>query len=187
MLNAAFNADGISVRTISPKTTLNAAQATASSGALAITIDRLVPALGIPGVPALELPGQAPVILGTPDLPTHTEILIGEARVGVNATAIPDLAGLVPETVLPDLGPGPIVSGDEFSSVTGAGSSLEGALNVPPSQSGGGELALQPTASGATGKGVPIGWVIVGIFGAFVACGPLLGYARWQLLEGRHR
>jgi hypothetical protein len=174
------------VRTISPKTTLFGAQATASSGALAITIDRLVPALGIPGVPALELPGAPPVILGTPDLPTHTEILLGEARVGVNATAIPSLGGLVPEPILPDLGPGPIVSGDEFSSVTGAGSSAQSALNAPAqSQSGGAQVALQPT--GATGKGVPIGWVIVGIFGAFAASGPLLGYARWQLLEGRHR
>ncbi len=34
---------------------------------------------------------------------------------------------------------------------------------------------------------MPVGWVIVGIFGAFVVSGPLLGYARWQLLEGRHR
>ena len=38
---------------------------------------------------ALELPGAPPVALGTPDLPTHTQILIGEARIAVNATARP--------------------------------------------------------------------------------------------------
>jgi hypothetical protein len=37
----------------------------------------------------------------------------------------------------------------------------------------------------APGSPVPIGWILIGLALCIVAIGPLLGYARWQLLEGR--
>jgi hypothetical protein len=187
MVNALLATDGLTVRTISPKTTIDGAAATSSAGALAISIDRLIPAIGVPGVPALEIPGAAPVILGTPDLPVHIDVLIGEARVSVAATQIPSFdIGLTAPT-LPDLSGPTSVSADQFSSVSGPGASVDAALSAPPApaESGGAELAIRPTSDQARGKGIPIGWVIVGVFGAFALSGPLLGYARWQLLEGR--
>jgi hypothetical protein len=189
MVNGLLNTDGIRVRTVSPKTTVAGATATASAGGLAITIDRQIPALGVPGVPALELPGAPPVILGTPDLPTHIEILIGEARVSVAATSIPSFAPDISTPALPDVGLGTSVEGDQFSSVTGAGTSVDAALTAPtgPSERGGAQLALQPTSEHGLGKAIPFGMIIFGIFVAVALSGPLLGYARWQLLEGRHR
>lgn len=189
MVNGLFETDGLTVRTISPKISTNAGAATASAGALAITIDRKFPAVGLPGVPALELPGAPPIPLGTPDLPTHTQILIGEARIGVNATAI-ETSVATPS--LPDVGGGggANVAGTELTAPTGPGASAAGALGAPltsPSQSGGASLNLKPTAQEARGKAIPIGLVLFGIFVAFAISGPLLGYARWQLLEGRHR
>lgn len=187
MVNGLFQTDGLTVRTISPKITTNAGAATASAGALAITLDRTFPALGVPGEPALELPGAPPVVLGTPDLPTHTTILLGEARVGVNATGI---EVSVPTPSLPDVGAGSTVSGTELSAPTGPGASAAGALSAPltpPGQRGGASLNLKQTAEQARGKAIPIGFVLFGIFVALALSGPLLGYARWQLLEGRHR
>ncbi|MHB1447221.1 MAG: hypothetical protein ACYCZV_16440, partial [Acidimicrobiales bacterium] len=42
------------------------------------------------------------------------------------------------------------------------------------------------SASGSAGSSpVPAGWVIIGVLFAIIGAAPLLGYARWQLLEGR--
>jgi hypothetical protein len=187
LVNATLATDGITIRTIAPRTTVDKAAATATAGALAITIERTIPAVSVPGFPALEVPGQAPIILGTPELPTHIDVLIGEARVGVNATSLlpfddVDLGAPLAPVVSGDT----TISGDDFTSVTGPGASLNGAL-APSLQEGEGELGLPASSERGTGRGIPVGWVIVGIFGAFVISGPLLGYARWQLLEGRHR
>ncbi|HZN14662.1 MAG TPA: hypothetical protein VFB78_10370 [Acidimicrobiales bacterium] len=182
LVNATLATDGVKIRTIAPVVTSDKGLATATSGALAITLERTVPAIAVPGVPALEIPGAAPVVLGTPDVPTHIEILIAEARVGANATS------LLPFDVdlgAPLIGGDTVVSGDSFSGITGAGSSVQSALN-PPAQRGQGELGFAPSAE-RIAQAVPFGFVILCIFGALVASGSLLGYARWQLLEGRHR
>ncbi len=86
----------------------------------------LFPPSRVPGVPALEIPGAPPVILGTPDLPTRIEVLIGEARVGANATSV--LATGEPTSTSPPSmrRSDTTVSGDSFTDVTGPGSSLEG-------------------------------------------------------------
>lgn len=188
MVNGVLETDGIRVRTIAPSTRIAGAAANADAGALAITIDRKIPAFGVPGVPALEIPGAPPIILGTPDLPVHIEILIGEARAGANATAL-SLGGLdVPLAPIDSGVDGGIESSDAFSTVLGAGSSLEGALTSPPlSEVGQAELGLQPLVESALGRGIPFGFVLLAFFGALVASGSLLGYARWQLLEGRQR
>jgi hypothetical protein len=184
MVNAALNTDGIKIRTVAPVTTVDAAAATASAGALVITLERTLPAVAIPGVPALEIPGSAPLILGTPDLPTRIEVTIGEARVAANATSLTPIGDIAvpPVSVAGDTS----TSGGGFTDISGAGASLGGALSAP-SETGQSALGLKPTSERGAGKGIPTGWVIVGIFGAFVISGPLLGYARWQLLEGRHR
>jgi hypothetical protein len=70
------------------------------------------------------------------------------------------------------------------------GASLGGALGCATSGVGtaGPTLAVQPASgTGPLGKGIPVGWVIVGVFAAISLSGSFLGYARWQLLEGRHR
>jgi hypothetical protein len=184
LVNATLATDGIKVRTLLPQATIDGASGTATSGALAISLERTIPALGVPGVPALELPTGQVVALGTPDLPTHIDILIGEARATAAATSLSLDVDLAPA---PDLIDNTQISGNDFTSVTGPGASFVGAITNPPlSQAGAADLGLIP-AENVRGKGIPIGWVIVGIFGAFVFSGPLLGYARWQLLEGRHR
>ena len=186
MVNGVLNEDGIKVRTIAPSTKIEGGAANADAGALAIALDRNIPATGIPGLPALDIPGVATIVLGTPDLPSHIEILIGEARAGVNATTA-SLDGIE----LPAIGD--VITGDDafdasLGDISGAGSSLEGAITSPPiSEAGQAELGFERTAERATGIGIPVGWVIVGLFGALVLSGPLLGYARWQLLEGRQR
>jgi hypothetical protein len=186
MVNKALSTDGVVIRAVAPTTKPNGAAAGADSGALVITIERVVPALGIPGVPAINIPGVPAVALGTPDLPTHIEIAFGTAKVGVNATAVPTYGVDLPAIAPIDISGDSTFAAGDLSGITGPGASLEGALTAP-AQSGDAQLGFRPTAGQTTGKGIPIGWVIVGIFATFALSGPLLGYARWQLLEGRHR
>jgi hypothetical protein len=177
--------DGISIRTVSPRTTSDAGLATADAGGLVVILERTVPALGIPGVGSI--PG-VPVPLGTPDLPLHIELTFGTAKVGVNATGVP-----VDAIATDASGPSAEVSGSsevaELDPV-GAGSSATAALG--PSTGGSRPTSgLQPAAS--TGRRAPVGapipvpWIIAGVLVSIMLCGPLLGYARWQLLEGRSR
>ncbi|MBA3653219.1 MAG: hypothetical protein H0W70_03385 [Actinobacteria bacterium] len=187
MVNGVLNTDGIRIRTIAPSTKVDGAAATAVAGALAITLDRMVPATGVPGQPALEIPNGPTVILGTPDLPTHTDILIGEARAGVNATSVTLDLDVLP-AVTSALDGGGEVTSDGLGPISGAGATLEGALTGPAlSQAGKAALKFRPSAETGRGLGVPTGWVIFGLFATLAFAGPLLGYARWQLLEGRQR
>jgi hypothetical protein len=186
--------DGITIRTISPKTIVKGGVANADAGGLAIVLDRTVPALGVPGVPAVELPGQPPVVLGTPDLRLHIELLIGYARAVANATSIP--ADVVSDSGV--TAPGGSVLGESQTnndlSVSGPGASISGALSPVPSSSSGTstgtsrqsvELASSPHPP--NGEPVPITALVFGLLACIVVLGPLLGYARWQLLEGRRR
>jgi hypothetical protein len=184
LLQKTLTQDGITIRAVSPHTTVQAGQATADSGAVIITLERTVPALGIPGFGSL--PG-VPVPLGTPDLPLHIEIALGRARVGANATVAPG------DTF--DAGGGGAGADVPFADVqgtsqsadlepVGTGASATGALSpsVAPTSA-----PLETTLASARPRGspIPIAWVLAGIAASIVLCGPLLGYARWQLLEGR--
>jgi hypothetical protein len=185
--------DGISLRTISPKTTVKAGQGTADAGGLAIVLERTVPALGVPGVPSVQLPGQPPTALGTPDIRLHVELLLGYARATANATGIPVDVSVGDVGVTP---PGGDVLGTSTTSsdlsASGPGASISGALTPAPTSLGSGsgsgsgvELASSPALP--RGEALPIAWLVFGLLGCIVVLGPLLGYARWQLLEGRHR
>ena len=192
-LQKTLTQDGISLRTISPKTSVKAGQATADAGGLAIVLERTVPALGVPGVPSVNLPGQAPIVLGTPDIRLHVELLIGYARAIANATGVPLDVSVGDVGVTPPSGD---VLGESQTntdlSASGPGASVAGALSpVPSSGTSSGtprqnvELASSPHPP--MGEPVPIAALVFGLLACIVVLGPLLGYARWQLLEGRRR
>jgi hypothetical protein len=148
-----------------------------------ISLTRTLPALGIPGVPSL--PG-VPIPLGTPDLPLRVEVTLGMARASANATGVPG------DEVVPgeDLPPADVSGGSEVAlDATGAGASASGALGLPAAPRP--ETELTPTVladrTGPFGSPIPVPWILAGVFASIVLCGPLLGYARWQLLEGRIR
>ncbi|MDQ1374359.1 MAG: hypothetical protein QOJ09_1697 [Actinomycetota bacterium] len=185
LLQKTLASDGISIRTVSPHTSSSTGQAVADAGGIVIVLERTVPALGVPGFPSI--PG-VPVPLGTPDLPLHIEVALGRARVAANATVAPtDTFSTSTDLPFAD------VSGlSQVADITpsGAGASATGALGLAPSTGVGGTPTLQPAvASGSRPRGspIPIVWVLAGIVASIVLCGPLLGYARWQLLEGRTR
>ncbi|MEY2566824.1 MAG: hypothetical protein QOE35_1353 [Actinomycetota bacterium] len=183
LLQKTLATDGITIRTVSPHTTVNAGQATADAGALVITLERTVPALGVPGFPSIS---GVPVPLGTPDLPLHIEIALGRARVAANATGVPTDTFEPSGTDVPFSDVSGLSQVADLSPV-GAGATATGALSpsVPVASP-----PLQATVSGSArprGSPIPIAWLLAGIAASIVLCGPLLGYARWQLLEGRTR
>jgi hypothetical protein len=184
LLQKTLAEDGISIRTISPRTTSEAGLATADAGGVVIVLERTLPALGIPGFGSL--PG-VPVPLNTPDLPLHVEVTLGAARVSANATGVPG-DDLVADAGLP---PGAEVSGSSLESggdVVGAGATAEAALGTTPAVRPG---PLTPAASTGErrpfGSPIPVPWILAGLAASIMLVGPLLGYARWQLLEGRSR
>ena len=183
LLQKTLATDGISIRAVSPKVTSVQGEATADSGGIIIGLTRTVPALGVPGLGSL--PG-VPVPLGTPDLPLYVEVTLGMARVSANATGVP-ADDVVADTSLP---PADVSGASEVAlDATGAGSSAEAALGAPTTPSTGNELtpAVSTERPGPFGSSIPVPWVIAGVLASIVLCGPLLGYARWQLLEGRAR
>ena len=194
-LQKTLKQDGISLRTISPKTTVNAGAATADAGGLAIVLDRTVPSLGVAGVPSVNLPGQAPIVLGTPDLPLHIEILIGYARAIANATGVPtDVVDTGDTGITPP--PSGVLGETQTNndlSASGPGASISGALSPVPSSTGttrrgtGNQEIALAASHPPLGSPVPIAALVFGLLACIVVLGPLLGYARWQLLEGRRR
>ena len=185
-LNAALKGAGMTVKLIDPATSVQNGQAVASSGGVDVVIQQTTPAVGVPGVPAITVPGQPPIPLGTPGTPIRYEVTLGEAQAAADATAAPG-SSLAPA------GPGVSASSSSGGSITpSAASGPSGsALATTPlgGGTGGGPVtspAYRPTTSGRPNSSpVPLGWVIIGVLVSFVAAGPLLGYARWQLLEGR--
>jgi hypothetical protein len=140
-------------------------------------------------LPALSLPGVPPVPVGTPPLPLHMEVVYGAARVAIAATT----AG-----PLPDSGPLPVVSGDGSAAApppaavpppSGGDATLPniGASSPASVPAGPGvtRLVAGPISTRPRGAPVPVGWVIIGVLASIAAVGPGLGYARWQLLDGR--
>ena len=189
-LNAALQADGITIKLLSPETTVDGANGTVSSGGVDIVVQRTLPATGAPGT-AVTVPDQAPIPLSTPPVPVRYEVTLGEAQASVFATTAPAPGSLASTSPTASTG------GSSSSSAASASSSLPGA--PIGSTSGGATLSASPSPgspSGVSGQGapgsgspgsspVPAGWVIIGVLVAIMAAAPLLGYARWQLLEGR--
>ena len=198
LLEQTLRTAGVTVKLIGPRVATAGAQATADSGGIDITIDSKLPPLGVPGTPALSLPGLAAVPLGTPGAPLHIEVVYGAARALVNATAVPGDADTIPPFRLggattrsgdlrigspPGTTPSPaavIAPGASRSAASGPGASP-----APGSASSAEVLVADSAGQPAAGSPVPMAWAIIGILGVVVAVGPMLGYARWQLLEGR--
>jgi hypothetical protein len=183
LLQKTLETDGISIRAVSPKITSVGGQATADSGGIVIVLTRTVPALGVPGFGSL--PG-VPIPLGTPDLPLRVEVTLGMARASANATGVPG-DDVVPGTDLP---PADVSGASEVAlDTTGAGASASGALGLPAATRP--QTELTPTVladrTRPFGSPIPVPWILAGVLASIVLCGPLLGYARWQLLEGRNR
>lgn len=181
LLQKTLKTDGLSIRAISPKTSTENGVASADTGGVLITIERTIPAVGVPG---LAVPNVPP---GTPDIPLHIEITLGGAQTTATATVVgADVEAASTGTDLP----GADVQGDQFAAdiaPVGPGASATGALGQPTSTAG----SLQPVAATGNplprGTPIPIAWVLAGVALSIALMGPLMGYARWQLLEGRTR
>jgi hypothetical protein len=186
-LNQVLSRYGITVSAIAPRLAKRAGEASASAGGVIVTIERTIPAVGVPGVPALEVPGAPPIPLGTPAVPATITIALGDASAAVDATtASSTLAGLdgspSPGATAATAAAGGFVlagrpgnpAGTGASGITGPGSAL-GVTGTPTAAS-----------SGLPGsRPVPLGLVVLALLAALVLATPLLGYARWQLLGGR--
>ena len=184
LLQKTLETDGITIRAVSPKVSSLDGEATADSGGIVIGLTRTVPALGVPGLPSL--PG-VPIPLGTPDLPLHVEVTLGMARATANATGVPADDVVPGEDVVP---PAEVQGVSEVAiDATGAGASASGALGLPSAPRP--QTALTPAVAtespGPFGSPIPVPWILAGVVASIVLCGPLLGSARWQLLEGRTR
>jgi len=182
LLQKTLSSDHLTVKLLSPVTTVKDGMASADAGGLEIAVQQTLPAVGQP--PA-----------GTPPLPLQNIVEYGAASVAVNATTAP-----APGSQTPAASGGSTGSGGSSLPVVGGGTSTPGAITSgsggtlsagpgpspgPSNGAGGQPLATQPIAAPARGSPAPIGWILVGILLAVVAVGPLMGYARWQLLEGR--
>ena len=188
-LDAALQAAGMTVKLIDPETSAQKGQALADSGGVDIVVQQTTPAVGVPGVPAITVPGQPPIPLGTPGTPLRYEVTLGEAQAAVDATAAPGVPAVGPTA--PSTGPGSVSSSPTATAVSGPGVSGSVPSGTPlPGSGSSAPVAASPSyrpagASLPSSGPVPLGWVIIGILVSLVAAGPLLGYARWQLLEGR--
>ncbi|MGH9301104.1 MAG: hypothetical protein ACRD0I_04005, partial [Acidimicrobiales bacterium] len=185
----------ISIRLIDPTTTVNGAMATADAGGLDISADVKLPGLYVPGVPSVNLPGAPPTPLSTPPVPLHLEALYGAAQASIDATSVSGSTFSTSGGGLGLLTSGPTPLGDNSfaTSVPGStGLGLGGTLGSGSSSGGGAgagttgsRLVALGTKRPPLGSSVPLGWVIVGLFGCALAVDGLLAYARWQLLKGR--
>ncbi|HEY2430437.1 MAG TPA: hypothetical protein VGI06_15965 [Acidimicrobiales bacterium] len=185
LLQKTLSSDHLSIKLLQPSTTVKDGQATADAGGIEIAVQQTLPAIGQP--PA-----------GTPPLPLYNIVEYGAAGVAVNATTAP-----APGSETSSAGTGgassgtgstggsalPVVTGGTSTGAlpTGTGTDLgtTGASATGATTGGGQQLSSQPIAAPGRGSPAPIGWILVGILLAIVAVGPMMGYARWQLLEGR--
>jgi hypothetical protein len=162
------------VKVISPRTSVRAGMAVADSGGLEVAVAQTVPQIGQPPV-------------GTPAIPLHNIVEYGAASVTVNATNVPAPPAVTP---IPGSTP-PVTSGTASGSVSaplvpGTATGEVGGVQAPQAAPGGQVFSAAPAAHAPPlGVPAPVGWILVGLFLSMVAVGPLLGYARWQLLGGR--
>jgi hypothetical protein len=193
-----LSAQGLSVHTVAPTETTNGAATSNNSGALVVTLSTNTPTVpGLAPQPLPTVPGVPPQALpptpGQPSVPVVINVLIGSATASANASPFPTFP-TVPTSSFGSLPSGSTdtsLGGGNVSSGTG-GVALAGApaLAAPTTQT------LQPTGPGASaagarailarvGKSVPVGLAVLVFVLAIMSSGALLGYARWQLIDGR--
>jgi hypothetical protein len=178
-LRTALAASGTTIALVKPTTTIKGGSATADSGAVIVTTKQILPGVGHPPQ-------------GTPPIPLVLQLSYGHVHAIANGVVPPGAESPATTvasgggTALPSTNGGP-------APPTGQGGTPAATTPAPTSQPLT-PLAASPgsqvyVASGASlpprGSPVPTGWILVGLAASIVAIGPLLGYARWQLLEGR--
>ncbi|HUE60211.1 MAG TPA: hypothetical protein VMO88_11555 [Acidimicrobiales bacterium] len=187
-------AQGVTIHTVSPTETTNGAQTSNNSGALVISLSGNTPT--VPGIAPLA-PGLPPTP-GQPSVPFVINLLLGGATAAANASPFPTFP-TVPTSG--DFGSLPSSAGTPVSSGTNAVSTGGGggvALAGAPAPTAGSTQTLAPTGPGASeagakavlarvGKSVPVSLAILVFVLAIMSSGGLLGYARWQLIDGRRR
>jgi hypothetical protein len=174
----------MTIKLIQPSTTTKGGLATADSGGVEVTMKQTLPGVGQPPAGTAPLPLQNIVEYGAastsvdattapaPGSSSSPPVASGgsSSGTGTGVTPLPAVSGGTS-------GPGDITTGSPGSAVTPP---------TPTSGIGGQALAATPiSAVPPRGSPAPIGWILVGILLAITATAPLLGYARWQLLEGR--
>jgi hypothetical protein len=176
---------GISVTTIAPTSTVKGGAASVESGAVQIKFsDTNIP----------NPQGQVPVSL------IGFEIDLGLTAAGAQATLLPALGAVappisppLPAVSSPDITPAsqavttvtPTAGGVQTNTSTASSASV-GSLGTGTSRNtstGGAEIQAQPASF--IGMPTRLAWVVIAVILSIVACGPLLGYANWQLLRGR--
>lgn len=203
-LNTTFAQDGISLRLADPQMSSNAAEGTANSGGLVVTISHQFAVPYVPGSPSIPVCFQVPPSttcganapgLGNQDLPAgtytaQTSITLGSATSDVQATVQPNLGA---------------IGGGSLSGVTGGGgglglgtgslggtsalgsTSFPGTAGTPGTAGIPGSEALAAGASSRFPLGIPapLGWLIVGLILCLIMAYPMLLTVRWQFLSGR--
>jgi len=181
--------EGISVHTISPTEVTNGPVGSGDSGALVVTLTTSTP--NVPGAGSL-VPG-APPIPGAPSIPFVINILIGNADATANASPLPTF-NFSTGDLGSGTGLGSTASAGFTSPSASTGSTLTGTPTLAPAT-----VTITPTGPGSSGpaarrfsavlasvgKPIPVGLAILVFFAALCGAGGLLGYARWQLIDGR--
>ena len=177
-LQKALQASGTTIHLVDPSTTHQGGSATADSGAIVVSTKQLLPGIGHPPQ-------------GTPPIPLVVEVSYGHVQAAVNATSVPaapsdettpTVGGSVDQ---PSTNSGASQGGGSLPVDTGTSLPVSHAI-APPAPTGGSQvLTANSVTPPGRGEPVPIGWILVGLVASIIAIGPLLGYARWQLLEGR--
>ena len=177
--------EGISVHTISPTEVTNGPVGSGDSGALVVTLTTSTP--NVPGAGSL-VPG-APAVPGAPSIPVVINVLIGNADASANASGMPsfnfgsgDLG-----TSLGSTGAGTGSAGSGLTGTSGSAPTLATTVTIPPTGPGSSAQAARRLNAVLAGLGKPmsLGLIIGLLFLALCASGGMLGYARWQLIDGR--
>jgi hypothetical protein len=178
--------EGVSVHTISPTEVTNGPVGSGDSGALVVTLTTSTP--NVPGAGSL-FPG-APPVPGAPSLPLVINVLIGNADASANASQLPnfDLGTSDLGSSLGSTASGSGSAGSSLTGVSGASPSLAPTtVTIPPTGPGSSAQAARRFSAVLAGLGKPmsVGLIVGLLFLALCASGGLLGYARWQLIDGR--
>jgi hypothetical protein len=181
---------GVTVHTISPTEVTNGPVASGDSGAVVVTLTASTPT--VPGAGSL-VPG-APPVPGAPSIPFVINVLIGNADASANGSPFPSFNfntsgfGSGSSFGSASSGSGSDSSGSALTGVTGQAPSLAPTtVTIPPSGPGSSARAARRFSAvlAGLGKPLPVGLIIGFLFLALCAAGGLLGYARWQLIDGR--
>ncbi|HET6914890.1 MAG TPA: hypothetical protein VFH56_02255 [Acidimicrobiales bacterium] len=177
--------EGISVHTISPTEVTNGPVGSGDSGALVVTLTTSTP--NVPGAGSLF--PNAPPVPGAPSIPVVINLLIGNADASANASPLPTFNfNTLGGGSLGSTAAGTGSSGAGLTGVGGAAPSLAPtAVTIPPTGPGSSAPAARRFSAVLAGLGKPmsVGLIIGLLFLALCASGGMLGYARWQLIDGR--